>query len=44
MATIASIDVRDLQKHCKNLNLYAIQRSTVDQNLELRKDTHETQL
>lgn len=39
--TIASVDVRDLQKSlAKNLNLYAIQRSTVDQNLESRKDIH----
>lgn len=39
--TLASIDVRDLQKNlAKNLNLYAIQRSTIDQNLESRKNIH----
>lgn len=39
--TLASIDVRDLQKTlAKNLNLYAIQRSTVDQNLDSRKNIH----
>jgi len=39
--TIASIDARDLKKTLeKNLNLYTIQRSTIDQNKYARKDIH----